>query len=155
MRELKPNQTIMKPDGRLLAACEDLRYQVEHPNECADIVASISGVRANDPEAIQTVKVDGVEVGYKVKPSSPLEMNPYFDRYCYFKVPGHRLSDLSKKELAAIKTSLLEAFFEPQQGKIQVEVIGWDAMLIRQRFMVAFPMRMGNTTIQVPGVFNG
>ena len=117
-RDLNPNQQIMKPDGRLLEACEDLRYAVEHPGERSDIIMQQGLYKQLDPEAIMTVKVDGVEVGYTVKPSSALEMSPYFDRYCYFKVPGHRLSDLSKKELAAIKTALLEAFFEVQQGEI-------------------------------------
>jgi hypothetical protein len=154
MGRLKPNQTIMKPDGRLLEACEDLRRAVEHPNDRSDIILQQGIYKQNDPEAIMVIKVDGVEVGYKVKESSPLEMNPYFDRYCYFKVPGHRLSDLTKKELSAIKTALLEAFFEPQQGKIQVEVIGWDAMLLRQRFMVCFPVNTNPGLVSIAGGFN-
>jgi hypothetical protein len=101
-----------------------------------------------------TVKVDGVEVGYKVKPSSPLELSPYFDRYVYFKVPGHKLKDLTKAELAAIKTALLEAFFEVQQGRIQAEVIGWDAMLLRQRFMVVFPVQRNPNVVSLVGGFS-
>jgi len=153
-RNLKPNQQILKPDKRLLEACEQLRYAVEHPNERSDVIMQQGIYRQKDPEAIMTVKVDGVEVGYKVKPSSDLEMSPYFDRYVYFKVPGHRLSDLTKKELAAIKTALLEAFFEVQQGEIRVEVIGWDAMLFRQRFMVAFPVERSPGLRSIAGGFN-
>lgn len=153
-RELKPNQRIIQPDKRLLEACEDLRRTVEHPNERSEIILQQGIYKLNDPEAIMTVKVDGVEVGYKVKPSSALEMSPYFDRYVYFKVPGHRLTDLSKQELSAIKTALLDAFFEVQQGKINVEVVGYDAMLLWQRFQVAFPVRVSQSTIQVPGGFN-
>ena len=143
----------MKPDGRLLEACEDLRYAVEHPGERSDIIMQQGLYKQLDPEAIMTVKVDGVEVGYTVKPSSALEMSPYFDRYVYFKVPGHQLKDLSKPELAAIKTALLEAFFEPQQGQVHVEVIGYDAMLLRQRFMVVFPVERNPNVVSLVGGF--
>jgi len=153
-RNLKPNQQIIRPDKRLLEACEALRHCVEHPNERSDIILQQGIYKQKDPEAIMTVKVDGVEVGYTVKPCSVLEMSPYFDRYVYFKVPGQKLSDLSKQELAAIKTAILEAFFEVQQGEIKVEVIGWDAMLLRQRFMVAFPVERSPGLVSIAGGFD-
>lgn len=154
MGSLKQNQQIMKPDGSILEACEDLRRAVEHPNERSDIIMQQGIYKQKDPEAIMTVKVDGVEVGYSVRQSSIVEMSPYFDRYVYFKVPDHKLSDLTKAELSAVKTALLEAFFEPQQGKIIVEVIGWDAMLLRQRFMVAFPIERNPGLVSIAGGMN-
>jgi hypothetical protein len=153
-RHLKRNQQIMKPDGRLLEACEDLRRAVEHPNDRSDIILQQGIYKQKDPEAIMTVKVDGVEVGYKVKQSSALEMSPYFDRYVYWKVPGHRLKDLTKSELKAVMTALLDTFFEPQQGRITDEIIADDAMLIRQRFMVAFPVERNPNVVSLVGGFN-
>lgn len=141
---------VIKPDKRLLEACNELRYTVEHPNENSEILIAKGVYRKKDPEAIMTVKVDGVVVGYKVKPSSPLEINPYFDRYCYIRTPEHRLSDLSDKQLAVIKFTVLEAFFEPQQGNIHTEIIGDGAILLTQRFMVVFPVKFQDATIQVP-----
>ena len=146
---------VVKPDKRLLEACEELRYTVEHPNKEADIILAGGIFRTKDPERIMTVKVDGVVVGYKVKPSSALEINPYFDRYCYIKTPGHRLQDLSDKQLAIIKFTVLEAFFEPQQGDIHTEVIGQGAILMKQRFMVVFARKFQDATIQVPVSYNG
>ena len=99
-----------------------------------------------------TITLDGVVVGYKVKECSPLVVNPYFDRYVYIKVPGYRLTDLSDVEMSAIKTAVLEAFFEVQQGEIHVEVIGRDAMLMWQRFMVAFPVKVADNFTVVPGM---
>ena len=154
MRSLKPNQKILKPDHRLLEACEQLRYTIEHPNKRSEIIMNQGIYKQKDPESIMTVKVDGVEVGYKVKPSSALEMSPYFDRYVYFKVPGHRLTDLSKQEMSAIKTAILEAFFEVQQGEIISEVVGWDAMLLRQRFMVVFPVERNPNVVSLVGGFD-
>jgi hypothetical protein len=144
MGGLKQNQQIIKPDRRLFEACEQLRYAVEHPNESSEIIMQQGVYKQKDPEAIMTVQVDGVVVGYKVKPCSPLVMNPYFDRYAFLKVPGFRLADLSKQELKAIKTAFLDAFFEIQQGKIHSEMIGIDAMLFWQRFQVAFPVKIAD-----------
>ena len=152
--QLRPNQRILTPDKRLLEACEQLRHAVEHPNERSEIIEQQGIYRQKDPEAIMTVKVDGVEVGYKVRESSPLEINPYFKRYVYVKVPGHRIGDLTRVEVRAIMTAIMEAFFEPQQGEIQVEIIGWDAMLLRQRFMVVFPVERNPNVVSLVGGFN-
>lgn len=151
----KQLQQVIEPDKRLLEACHELRYTVEHPNKESDIIMAGGMFRKKDEEAIQTVTIDGVVIGYKIKPCSPLEISLYFDRYAYVRVPGHRLADLSDKQMAAIKFALLEAFFEPQQGKVHVEVIGEGALLMWQRFAVAFPVKYQDATIQVPGSFNG
>ena len=153
-RELKPNQQILTPDKRLLEACEDLRRVVEHPNERSDIIMQQGIYKQRDDEAIMTVKVDGVEVGYKIKESSPLEMNPYFKRYVYVKVPGHRIGDLTKAETRAIITAITEAFFEVQQGPIEeIKGLSSDSLGYWQQFMIAFPVRVSQSTIQVPGGF--
>jgi hypothetical protein len=146
---------IIKPDKRLLEACEALRYTVEHPNADSEIMMAQGVYRKKDPGALMTAYVDGVVIGYKVKPCSPLAINPYFDRYAYVRVPEHRLTDLTDREMAAIKMAMLEAFFDTQQGEIKVEVIGDGALLMWQRFMVTFPVKFQQATIQVPQGFNG
>jgi hypothetical protein len=141
IRPIQPNDTrkmIMPEDKALFAACAELRYIVEHPNEDGDIILNGGIYKAKDPEAIKVITVDGVQVGYKVKPSSPLEMSPYFDRYVYLKIPGYHLSELTVKQLVSIKTALYNAFLEPQQGPIDVKIIADDAMVMAQRFQVAF-----------------
>lgn len=150
---LKPNQQIIKIDKRIYEACEALRHFAEHPNQRPDIFLH-GAYHAKDPESLYTVAVDGVIIGYKVKESSPLEMNPYFDRYAYMKVPGHRLEDLSRNEMAAICTAMFEAFFEPQQGKIHDEQTGDDALLFWQRFMVAFPVELNKDLVSIAGGVN-
>ncbi len=129
---------VLPTDRKIAEACMQLRHRVEHPNEASDILLHNGVYRQKDPEAILTIRIDGVEIGYKVKPSSPLEVNHYFDRYVYLKIPNYRLYDLTNKQLAAIKTAIYGAFFEPQMSKIQVDIIGEDALLCRQRFQVAY-----------------
>lgn len=121
-------KTILTPDVRLLDACRQLRHHVEHQGKDAS-------------DQIFTVKVDGVVIGYKVKESSPLLMDPYFTRCCYIKTPGWNLMELKARELAAIKTACLDAFFEPQQGEIKIDIIGRDAILLSQVFMIAMIQR--------------
>jgi hypothetical protein len=125
-------------DAKLKEACIALRHRVEHPNEVSDILLQNGIYRQKDPEAILTIRLDGVEVGYKVKPSSALELNQYFDRWVYLKIPGYRLYDLTNRQLASIKTAIYDAFFEPQMSKIHVKIIDAEAMVMIQRFMVAF-----------------
>lgn len=122
----------------------------EHPNESSDIIIAHGLYRRKDPEAIVTIECDGVVVGYKIKECSPLEINPYFDRYVYVRTPDYRLKDLSPQELAQIKFTVLEAFFEQKQGEIHVEVVGEGALLLWQRFMVAFPYKYQSATSFVP-----
>ena len=151
----KKLKEIIKLDKRLLEACEALRYDVEHPNANSEIMMAQGVYQKKDPEAMQTAIIDGVVLGSKVKPCSTLAINPYFDRYAFVRTPDHRLTDLSDNQLAIIKTTLLEAFFEPQQGEVHVEVIGLGALLMWQRFMVVFPVKFQQATIQVPGSYNG
>jgi len=137
---------IMPEDRKLFAACVELRHKVENPNKDSHIILHQGVYKIKDPEAILVISVDGVQVGYKVKPSSPLDLNPYFDRYVYLKIPGYHLSELTVKQLVSIKTALYNAFLEPQQGPIDVQIIADDAMMMRQRFQVAF-WKSGNPGI--------
>jgi len=148
--QLERTKEVVKLDGRLLEACNELRHTVEHPNQSADIMIAKGLYRKKDPDAIMTVECDGVVVGYKIAECSPLAINPYYDRYVYIRTPNYRLKDLSDRQLAVIKFTVLDAFFEQQQGEIHVEVIGEGALLMWQRFMVAFAYKYQNATVQVP-----
>ncbi len=137
---------ILPTDRKLAEVCMSLRQYVENQGSGTDIVLHRGIYKQKDPEAILTISCDGVEVGYKIKPCSPLELNQYYDRWVYLKIPGYRLYDLTNKQLASIKTAIYTAFFEPQMSKIQVDIIADDALVCRQRFMVAF-WKAGNPNI--------
>jgi hypothetical protein len=160
----QPNEVYIRPmerddrrrkliptDRNLMEKCVQLRHRVEHPNEVSDIILQNGVYRQKDPEAILTIRVDGVEVGYKVKECSKLEMNPYFDRYVYLKVLDYKLWELTNKQLASIKTALYNAFLEPQQGKIHVKIISDDAMVMVQRFQVAFWYQKSPDLVSIAG----
>jgi len=129
---------VMPEDDKLFRACVTLRHFIEHPNSRSDEVL-INGVyHPKDPEAWSAIVVDGVRVGYRVVPCSPLLVNPYFDRWAFFDVPGYRIQELTVKQLVSIKAAILHAFFEPQMGKVWEDVKGeGEKMFLAQRFMVA------------------
>lgn len=156
-RQIERNNRLkqrIKPDGRLLKACQALRYTVEHPNEDSEIIIAKGLFRKKDPTEMLTITCDGVVVGYQVKPSSPLEINPYFDRCVLVRTPGYKLQELKKEEFQHILITVLEAFIEHQQGEVKMDFISPEAMKIEQRFMVAFPVKYQDATIQVPKEFN-
>jgi hypothetical protein len=129
---------VMPEDVKLREKCEALRYAVEHPNERGDIVFNGQGYRLKDPTAWIAFDYNGVRVGYRVVPCSPLEINHYFDRMAFFEVPGYRIYDLTVTQLVSIKTAVLDAFFEPQMSRVH-ENIGKnnERVMMTQRFMVA------------------
>jgi hypothetical protein len=134
----------------LKKACEELRFVVEHPNKEGKILLRTGVTVDRDPKLVMTTKIDGIEVGYRVVPSSPLEINHFFDRDVFLKIPGYKISELNQHERTSFLTTLFEVFLEPQQGLPDITPIADDAVKISQRFQVAFPVRIGHATIQVP-----
>lgn len=123
-------KTVLNPDGRVLEACQQLRHYVEH-----------LGKRANEPEMkdkIHMVRIDGVEVGYRLIEDSPLLINPYFTRVVYVKTPGWNMLDFKTNELAAIKTAVFDVFFSDVQSMPQILIPkSPDCMTFVQRFEIA------------------
>jgi hypothetical protein len=154
MQKNDKRKQILKTDRKIREACDSLRHYVEHPNESSDIIMGQGIYKHKDPAAISTITIDGVEIGYQVKPSSLVEMNPYFDRYVYLKVPGYRLSDMTEKEMEAVKTAIYDAFFEVQQGPIHLKIAAPDCMILAQRFMVAFQYERSPGLVSIAGGMN-
>jgi hypothetical protein len=142
---------ILPTAAELRQKCADLRYIVEHQNKEGKILLRTGVTVDRDPKTVMTTKVDGIEIGYRVLPSSPLELNAYFDREIYIKIPGYKFSDLNEEERTKLMSTVFECFIEAQQGKPHIEPIKEDCVLIRQRFMVAFFHKFRQSTIQVPG----
>jgi hypothetical protein len=146
---------IMPEDEKLRMKCEEFRYAVEHPNERGDVTFSGQVFRHIDPTAWLAFKYDGVVVGYRVIPCSPLEINHYFDRYAYVEIPGYKITELTVKQLTGILTAIRNGFFEPQMGRIH-EANSEDntRILFRQRFQVAFWKENNPNLVTLAGGIN-
>lgn len=148
-------KSIIVSDKRLKDACEALRHHVEHPNERPDIALLNGGIyRQKDPGSVSTATCDGVVIGYQVVPCSPLEINPYFTRRIFVKIPGYRIEDVPKKDREAIMGAVFDTFIGEQQDAPQVSQIGRDALLIEQIFQVAFPVNTKPGLVSIAGGVN-
>ena len=90
----------------LEAACADLRYEVEHQGEGGAIILLGSTYRATDPNAIKTLTMDGIEVGYQLKATA---RDSVFARIIFVRVKGHQWHEVPKKD----SDRKAKAFFVP------------------------------------------
>jgi hypothetical protein len=140
---------ILPTAENLAQKCKDLRYIVEHPNREAYIMSQTGVTVERDPKLVMTAKIDGVEVGYRVVPSSPLEINPYFQRDVFVKFPGYRLDEVGEIDRLKIANTVCDEFLDVQQGNI-INNTTRECIALSQQFQVAFPVRVSQSQIQVP-----
>ena len=133
MKQVKGKSII--PSNKVLeAACADLRYEVEHQGSQSPIILLGATYKATDPNAIKTVKLDGVEVGYQVKHIK----GAHFMRCIYVKIPGYKWSEIPKWDIDKIIGAVLDGAIEVQTGDVEIDLIAPDCYLISQVFEVAF-----------------
>lgn len=145
---------VIHLDERLYQACEALRENVEEALSGPDISISKDHFHRKNESDIQSVLIDGLIIGYRIKKSSPLEIDPYFMQTVLLRTPGYRLEELPDKTMAAIQFTIATVFFREQAGAIEPRVIAGDALRWDQKFMVALPVKFQDSTIQVPKDFN-
>lgn len=154
MQPNDPRKKVLRHERKLKERLEALRYAVEHPNQESDIVTRGGVYRQKDPTEVITIKCDGVEVGYQVKPCSILEINPYFDRYVYLRVPGYKITDLKDEEIIRIKGAIYETFFNDYQSPIHLRVVPPDCLILCQRFEVAYLREKNKNLVSLIGGVN-
>ena len=150
LKKNKRMKEVIRLDSRLYDACDALRQKVEDALSGPELMVVGSIFHKKDEKAVETVHVDGVEIGYRIMKSSPLEVNPYFDQEVFLKTPGYKLDELSEREMAAIQFTIATVFFRVQQQIPEPDISpNHETMRWRQRFEVALPYKFQDATIQV------
>lgn len=126
----KKNYSILKPDAKLQEACESLREHVDNINRAPVIHLAGRVYHSRDADAIQTVKHQGVEIGYRLR-----DFGKFMRREIFVKVPGHKLDDVNKDEKERIVTAVFNAFLIPGANLPEIGQIAPDCLLIRQDFI--------------------
>lgn len=126
-------KSIIESYKLLEQACADLRYKVEHQGGGSSIILLGATYKATDPNAIKTVKVDGVEVGYQIKHIK----GAHFMRMVYVKIPGYKWSEIPRRDLDKIIGAVLGGCIQEQMD-VEIDLISPDTYLISQVFEVAF-----------------
>ncbi len=143
-------KSIIESYKLLEQACADLRYEVEHQGGGSSIILLGATYKATDPNAIKTVKVDGVEVGYQIKHIK----GAHFMRKVYVKIPGYKWSELKRHELDKIIGAVLDGTIEVQTGDLEIDLISPDCYLISQVFDVAFQIEKNPDLRSIAGGVN-
>jgi hypothetical protein len=123
----EPNNRIIEADSKLQEACEELRDYVDHINKQPAIMLKGLVYRGRDIKAINTIKVDGVEIGYRIK-----EFETFIRRQVFIKVPGYRIKDITKAQRSKILTAVFNVFIVIGASVPRISVIAPDCFLFEQ-----------------------
>ena len=118
---------ILNADANLQEACEGLRDHVDNINQAPALALRNGVYRGIDKRAIQTVKVSGVEIGYRLQ-----DHKTFMRRQIFIKVPGYKIDDLTHAEREKIITAVFNVFLVPGANLPEIAHIAPDCMLLQQ-----------------------
>ena len=124
---------LLQPDVDIMGACLNLR---EHVN----------GLTGGDPRKIHTVKVMGVEIGYRR--SSHLT---YRRREVFIKVPGHRIEDLSEEERDQILAAVFDVYLIEGAAMPEISSISTACIRIKQDYIPMIPVERSPGLVSIAG----
>lgn len=142
----EPNNRILEADSKLQEACEELRDYVDHINRQPAIILKGLVYRGIDKKAINSVKVDGVEVGYRL-----LEFETFIRRQVFIKVPGYRIRDLSKAQRSKILTAVFNVFVVIGASVPEITHIAPDCLLLQQDMVVMVLVERSPGLVSIAG----
>jgi hypothetical protein len=121
---MKEERDILQGAADLQAACESLKDHGEN------IARHGRTFLDTDRDKVWTVKVGGVEVGYRIQ-----VFKTYLNRQVFIKVPGYRIADLSNEEREKIMSAVFNVFVHPGSNIPSVNGIKQDTILMQQQII--------------------
>ena len=128
------NSDILKGDTKIQEACESIR---EHGDNTPD-------------KRVWTVKADGVEIGYRRQ-----VFMTYINRQVFIKVPGYKISDISKDQRARIMSAVFNVFLQPGSNIPSIDQIAPDCLLLQQQSIPMIAVERSPRLRSIAGGFNG
>ncbi len=160
MKKPIKGKEVIVSSRRIRAACRDLRHHVEHPNERPDIIVAGGTTTLKNMAGLATATIDGIVIGYRVTESSPLEINPFFKREIFIKVPGYRIptkhtkGDIPDKDFKEILYAACDELLGEQQEMPHVESLAPDSIKLTQHFQVAHLRHKNPNLVDLAGGVN-
>jgi hypothetical protein len=149
MKQIK-GKSIIQSSKLLAAACVDLRHEVEHQGSRSPIILLGSTYKHIDPNAIKTVTVDGVKIGYRIRHL----FKGYHMREVFVKVKGYKVTELPTKDREAILGAVMDAFIQEQGETPEVAVIADDCLKYSQTFDVVYQYERNPDLRSIAGGLN-
>ncbi len=122
-----PNNRILKADTKIQDALEALRNFLDNINKTASLALRGPIYKGVDPKVVQTIKVDGVEFGYKVE-----DHVIFIRRIIYIKFPGYKVEEIGDPDRERIMTAVFNVFIVPGAGMPEIGQIAVDCLRITQ-----------------------
>ena len=146
----EPNNRILESDERIKESCEALRDHVDNINQKPGVVLAGSVYRSREAEKINMVRIDGVEIGYRLQ-----DHGRYMRRQMFVKVPGYKIEDLSKQDRERIMTAIFDVFLIEGADVPGVAQVAPDCMLIEQDFVPLYLVEQSPGLVTIAGGING
>lgn len=121
---------ILKKDSRIKDALVDLRDFVENLNKAPKLAYRNGIYRGIGNEDIQTVKVDGVEVGYQLQ-----DKGAYVRRRIFIKILGYDIGEIPQDQIDPICAAVMDALLDHGQSMPKIARIARDCLYIEQDFI--------------------
>lgn len=150
MGKLVKGKSIIQSSKALAAACIDLRHEVEHQGSQSPIILLGATYKATDPNAIKTVTVDGVRIGYRIRHL----FKGFHMREVFVKVKGYRVTELPDKDREAILGAVMDAFIQEQGETPEVEIVADDCLKYSQTFEVVYQYERNPDLRSIAGGLN-
>lgn len=141
----KHDGKILRKDSRILDALVDLRNFVDNINRAPKIAYRNGIYRGIDKEAIQTVHIDGVEVGYQLQ-----DKGAFVRRRVFIKIPGYDIAEIPQEQIDPICSAVMEALLDHGQAMPKIARVADDCLYLEQDFVPVYLVER-NPNIVTPG----
>ena len=127
--KLERSRKIIRHDERMEFVLEGLRDFVDNLNQQKTSFGF-------DDKQVQSIKFDGVEVGYRL-----IDRTVAMTRQVFIKTPDYKLSEIPPEEMKPIMAAVFQVFIIPGAGSPNIKIINTDCVMLEQSFV---PMLLVN-----------
>ena len=142
------NRGILKSDTKLLPILEGLREFVDTINQSPDLALRGGIYRGIEKADVQTVRVDGLEIGYKLE-----DHGVFMRRKVFVKAPGYRMEDIPHEEIEPAIVAVMDVFFVQGAGMPSLQQIAPDCMLVQQDVIPMLLVERNPNLVSIAGGF--
>jgi hypothetical protein len=146
---MNDDNDILQGDNRLQSACEAIR---EHGDNMRAGSINLDGTtyQSRDAATIWTVKVDGIEIGYRLQ-----VFNTYLNRQVFIKVPGAQIAEIKAAERERIMSAVFNVFVHPGSNLPTIDAIAPDCILLQQQIIPEILIERAPGLVSMVGGFDG
>jgi|GEM_PF-2631309 hypothetical protein len=141
---------ILKGDAGLQSACEDLKDHGDNVGRLPDLALRGGTFTEADRKRIWTVKVDGIEIGYRLQ-----AFRTYLNRQVFIKTPGQQIGEISNEERQRIMSAVFNVFVIQGAAVPTIDSVAPDCILLQQQIIPMVQVERQPRLRSIAGGFDG